>query len=932
MSEQSRGQQSKIYKEIEAIKLNQYADHYHKLGFNVTAIKKGKAPYHKWKYLEKERQQEAQVKRLRWQQCSGIGAITGVNNIRAFDFDKIENFDFLPDFLQKLGLPTNYPWTVLSGSGKGVHIWVRCTAQPEIKAKQVYTYKALDARLFDHVELRWNQHTNLPPSLHESKMRYKFAYQFPIEAPAEVSQANVMEALSSYALLAIPQEVRQPKTRDLTDSQRLKEDIRQRIDLVGYAVRALGGEPCEQRDKRIKLEGDNLGGFFIYPEQNTWYWHTLGRGGDIYSLIAYQLFGEGFDTKQADQFKAVMKEAKNIAGISDEQYQELEKKYTKKLKNNEDRLKEDLRRMLPEGVNVEDAYRYGFYEYQHAYYFQEKSSVFVKMSNFSMRVLYLIKSKTNPKRIVELTNEIGAKTLIEVTIEEFVSLTRFNVITQSQGNYLFEGKDQHLMKLKRKLLNEEKPSKEIGVLGWQKEGFFAWANGLFNGSFSETDDYGIVKHQSKYYFIPALSKINEDDDGLHDNDRKFKYQKGDVEFAEWADMFQKVYKESDNGIIGIIYYCAALFRDISYRRLFFFPILNLFGVPGAGKNTMSLSMMALFGEPQTPFALGGVSTAVGFMRKFAQYRNALIWLDEYKNSVDRKIVESLKNIYDGTGYTRGVKSNDNKTHTSPIHSACLLSGQELPTADPALFKRCITLTFELREDRSKEEVDSFKALTRWQELGGLPRITCQLLQFRDKVEKEYDRVFDETLDEFGLDLQGKNVEDRILKNMVCLVTIYNILKAEIAFPFDYPTLKQITQDFVISQSKQIKSSSDVQRFWDIVQYLAEADMIKEDYDYKRHNQDKSLLYIRLSKIYPLYMEAHKRQYETRGMGKTSLVSYLESSKAFKRHTKSTRFKDTNTSAMIFNVNMLSVNLLKVDEMDYRMEKEKEEEDEWRLPV
>ena len=68
-------------------------------------------------------------------------------------------------------------------------------------------------------------------------------------------------------------------------------------------------------------------------------------------------------------------------------------------------------------------------------------------------------------------------------------------------------------------------------------------------------------------------------------------------------------------------------------------------------------------------------------------------IDEYKNCIDPVKIEFLKGLYDGTGRSRMNMDLDKKREITSVDSAVILSGQEMPTVDVALFSRTIYLTF-----------------------------------------------------------------------------------------------------------------------------------------------------------------------------------------------------------------------------------------------
>lgn len=152
------------------------AEAYFKLGFNLTGIKnRTKAPYHKWQEFLQRRQTEGEALNHEWHALSGIGAITGISSLFCLDCDDCDQSN-VAKFLDILGLPTDYNWVVISGSGKGFHIWFS-SIQLEGEMKNIGTavleYAPKEAGLFKQIELRINQHVVLPPSRSE-KGQYRF--------------------------------------------------------------------------------------------------------------------------------------------------------------------------------------------------------------------------------------------------------------------------------------------------------------------------------------------------------------------------------------------------------------------------------------------------------------------------------------------------------------------------------------------------------------------------------------------------------------------------------------------------------------------------------------------------------------------------------------------------------------------------------------
>ena len=144
-------------------------------------------------------------------------------------------------------------------------------------------------------------------------------------------------------------------------------------------------------------------------------------------------------------------------------------------------------------------------------------------SNFTMRPLFHIKDSINPKRIFILKNIFGHKDLIEMKQEDLVSITKFKQRVEGLGNYIWKAAERELTKLKSYLYEKTETAVMITQLGWQRQGFFAFGNGVFyKGKFLKVDDYGIVRIEGiGNFYLPANSKIYRDDIKLFQFERQF---------------------------------------------------------------------------------------------------------------------------------------------------------------------------------------------------------------------------------------------------------------------------------------------------------------------------------------------------------------------------------------------------------------------------
>lgn len=531
-----------------------------------------------------------------------------------------------------------------------------------------------------------------------------------------------------------------------------------------------------------------------------------------------------------------------------------------------------LKSRLPAGVNIEDALEYGFFEHKHRYWIRRREDTFEPVSNFTMRVLYLIVG-ANPKRIVEITNVYRKRATLDFGIEDLISLEKFKARVEGVGNFLFEGKAQDLARIKSKLYNLEKPSLEIARLGQYKNKFFAFANGIYTGdTFLPVDDKGMVAVGDENYYIPVFGDTKADDDDDLRNYRRFLHRESAVTFREWADLFCQVYGE--NGKLGISFFLFTLFSDAIFDRTKAAPMLFLFGQRGSGKGTMANSLLHLFGEPQDPLMLGGASTVVGFMRKLGQFQNALVWLDEYKNDIGEKKIESLKNIWDRVGYERGVKDQSNRTQTTSVTSSAIISGQEIPNVEPALFSRTVLCEFRAMQ-RGADEIVRFNAL-RTMEQGGITNVTLECLSLRPLLLERFYKSFTEIAASLRTAFADEDVIERQVINFAILAACVQCLEDRLHFPFHSSELLQISERFIKRQRDMMSTANEVQQFFEMVAFLLSNGLIKDGRDV--HISD-GVVKIRMVSVFPLYREYARRQ-GSKPLDRGTLGNYMENSQAF----------------------------------------------------
>lgn len=206
---------------------------------------------------------------FKWQNINGIGAVSGINNLRCLDFDGVNDFKIVQQFISKLGLPAEYKWTVASGSGKGYHIWFCCDFNSylfqalggeksyyKLEPKPLPDSDKGKSSDCDHIELRWkNCQTVLPPSLHPAGSKYKFHFlkddHCPSSPPRDIPTDRLISAITSLCVLDnIPPAARNRPTEHITtpdaELERISEFLKGRVNnytdwlRLGFALASLG--------------------------------------------------------------------------------------------------------------------------------------------------------------------------------------------------------------------------------------------------------------------------------------------------------------------------------------------------------------------------------------------------------------------------------------------------------------------------------------------------------------------------------------------------------------------------------------------------------------------------------------------------------------------------------------------------------------------
>lgn len=432
----------------------------------------------------------------------------------------------------------------------------------------------------------------------------------------------------------------------------------------------------------------------------------------------------------------------------------------------------------------------------------------VRVSNFVVSPVLHIKNKSRSSRIYRLKNVHGKEDVIELYSSDMVAPRDFNKKLYDRGNFAWRGEGEHFSAFLDHLLEVTPTALQIEILGWNpQDEFYAFSNGVYSkGKFYNIDKLGVVGCGSQHYYLPAFSDIHADNELGYSFERLFRCNpNGATSLHDFVGQIVKVYGKG--GMVSFAWTLAAIFRDIIFSRLKYFPVLNLFGRKGSGKTELARALSSLFYTlPSTPSSCSNTSIPViGY--NLSHVRNSVLILDEYTNDLMPQRIDILKGLWGGTSRS---KMEDGIPITIPVTSGVILAGQYKPE-DEAIFSRCIHLMYA-QTTFSREEKQRFNEL-REMVLHGNTHLLLPLLDLRDVFERSFFSAFDMTLNDVLVKLDKDKVEDRILNNWVVALAAFRVLEPHISVPFTYSELFDVVVDGIRYQNDQIKKSSDTANFW-----------------------------------------------------------------------------------------------------------------------
>lgn len=250
-------------------------------------------------------------------------------------------------------------------------------------------------------------------------------------------------------------------------------------------------------------------------------------------------------------------------------------------------------------------------------------------------------------------------------------------------------------------------------------------------------------------------------------------------FREYAEKMIEVF--GYNAKIGLCFLVAATFQDIIRKEAGFFPILYLNGPKGTGKTEMARALTSFFTVSRKKLNINYVP-GEKLAEALSDKSNVLVHIDDYRNNIDGYKEEVLKSIWDGT--TSCTKATSN---------VAVMSGQEIPDFNSALYNRLVVLRFQRT---SFTKYDDIKLRELWNFcVESLTRLSGQMLSNKEYFRAHFSENWIFSIEDLNKGHQTtSDIQNRIVENWSVLLASFRCLEDRIDFPMTYKEILEICLD------------------------------------------------------------------------------------------------------------------------------------------
>jgi hypothetical protein len=399
----------------------------------------------------------------------------------------------------------------------------------------------------------------------------------------------------------------------------------------------------------------------------------------------------------------------------------------------------------------------------------------------------------------------------------------------------------------------------------------------------------------------VLASYRQGDDA-YKQDRYLTYVKTDLSFVDWGKQLRAVY--GDRAMLGMLFVPVALFKDLVIRSAKI-PILYCYGPKDSGKSTFAESIMYLFfsgkdamGSPLKPLNFASEPTLSAFWSALERYRNCPMVFNEFdENTVPVWAKTALKSAWDNESRQRMNKDGNGQLESQNVNCAPIIVGQYLADSDDgSVVSRSLVFEFKSRKEKpfTPEEKMRYSTLQDW-ERQGLSGILTELLPLRERVERDFITTMARVNREFFeyLDTHRTPVQNRTQQNMVCLLTMFDLLGDTIKWPFSREELWEYSRQLIIEMNRLLHESDKLVSFWTTVAYLFGRGEIVSGWDFRidtvmsvklkgangkeerKFEKPRQLLYLRLPNVATPYAEQIRRTSKAEALRENTLLVYLK---------------------------------------------------------